>query len=158
MFFFYFSEKNVPSFSFQQICLRICYILIYILSVKTIFEFKQFFQPDIRLSGHLDIWLLKPDIKKVGYPAGRISGKNPNLTYVLIREEMVAPSAKKLPCGHIFHKSCLRSWFQRQQTCPTCRYVLYVRIRRGETQVTMYRWLKLFSVSAANVKNMIIVQ
>ncbi|KAG7157480.1 E3 ubiquitin-protein ligase synoviolin-like 2 [Homarus americanus] len=29
--------------------------------------------------------------------------------------------AKKLPCGHIFHASCLRSWFQRQQTCPTCR-------------------------------------
>lgn len=29
--------------------------------------------------------------------------------------------AKKLPCGHIFHSACLRSWFQRQQTCPTCR-------------------------------------
>lgn len=28
---------------------------------------------------------------------------------------------KRLPCDHIFHKSCLRSWFQRQQTCPTCR-------------------------------------
>lgn len=30
-------------------------------------------------------------------------------------------SSKKLPCGHIFHTTCLRSWFQRQQTCPTCR-------------------------------------
>ena len=30
-------------------------------------------------------------------------------------------SCKKLPCNHIFHTSCLRSWFQRQQTCPTCR-------------------------------------
>lgn len=30
-------------------------------------------------------------------------------------------SSKKLPCGHIFHAACLRSWFQRQQTCPTCR-------------------------------------
>lgn len=30
-------------------------------------------------------------------------------------------TAKKLPCNHIFHVSCLRSWFQRQQTCPTCR-------------------------------------
>lgn len=35
-------------------------------------------------------------------------------------EDMVNNS-KKLPCGHIFHTSCLRSWFQRQQTCPTCR-------------------------------------
>lgn len=26
---------------------------------------------------------------------------------------------KKLPCGHIFHLHCLRSWLERQQTCPT---------------------------------------
>ena len=30
-------------------------------------------------------------------------------------------SGKKLPCNHIFHAHCLRSWFQRQQSCPTCR-------------------------------------
>lgn len=36
------------------------------------------------------------------------------------REEMFTAS-KKLPCNHIFHTACLRSWFQRQQTCPTCR-------------------------------------
>jgi E3 ubiquitin-protein ligase synoviolin len=28
---------------------------------------------------------------------------------------------KKLPCGHILHFSCLRSWLERQQNCPTCR-------------------------------------
>ncbi|WAQ88634.1 hypothetical protein PtA15_10A53 [Puccinia triticina] len=28
---------------------------------------------------------------------------------------------KKLVCGHIFHFHCLRSWLERQQTCPTCR-------------------------------------
>uniref|UniRef100_A0A672NL77 RING-type E3 ubiquitin transferase n=1 Tax=Sinocyclocheilus grahami TaxID=75366 RepID=A0A672NL77_SINGR len=39
---------------------------------------------------------------------------------IICREEMVT-GAKKLPCNHIFHSSCLRSWFQRQQTCPTCR-------------------------------------
>ena len=26
---------------------------------------------------------------------------------------------KKLPCGHIFHFFCLRSWLERQQSCPT---------------------------------------
>lgn len=53
---------------------------------------------------------------------------------IICREEMVGTTiingqvinpgsglSKKLPCGHIFHVSCLRSWFQRQQTCPTCR-------------------------------------
>lgn len=39
---------------------------------------------------------------------------------IICREDMVN-SSKKLPCNHIFHTACLRSWFQRQQTCPTCR-------------------------------------
>uniref|UniRef100_U5EYD9 RING-type E3 ubiquitin transferase n=1 Tax=Corethrella appendiculata TaxID=1370023 RepID=U5EYD9_9DIPT len=39
---------------------------------------------------------------------------------IICREDMINHS-KKLPCGHIFHTACLRSWFQRQQTCPTCR-------------------------------------
>jgi len=38
---------------------------------------------------------------------------------IICRDEM--SSGKKLPCGHIFHAHCLRSWFQRQQSCPTCR-------------------------------------
>lgn len=28
---------------------------------------------------------------------------------------------KKLPCGHILHFACLRSWLERQQNCPMCR-------------------------------------
>ncbi|VDC03607.1 unnamed protein product [Peniophora sp. CBMAI 1063] len=57
---------------------------------------------------------------------------------IICREEMVAQTAtaapdptaegdgpnmtpKKLPCGHIFHFHCLRSWLERQQSCPTCR-------------------------------------
>ncbi|XP_057315015.1 E3 ubiquitin-protein ligase synoviolin B-like isoform X2 [Hydractinia symbiolongicarpus] len=40
-------------------------------------------------------------------------------TCIICREQMTA--GKKLPCNHIFHAHCLRSWFQRQQSCPTCR-------------------------------------
>merc|ERR1719423_296127 len=41
---------------------------------------------------------------------------------IICREEMTQTAGvKKLPCGHLFHALCLRSWFQRQQTCPTCR-------------------------------------
>ncbi len=39
---------------------------------------------------------------------------------IICREEM-ATSIKKLACGHLFHFNCLRSWLERQQTCPTCR-------------------------------------
>lgn len=28
---------------------------------------------------------------------------------------------KRLPCGHILHLGCLKSWFETQTTCPTCR-------------------------------------
>jgi Ring finger domain len=28
---------------------------------------------------------------------------------------------KKLPCGHVLHFQCLRSWMERQQACPICR-------------------------------------
>ena len=38
---------------------------------------------------------------------------------IICREEMQAPSTKKLPCGHIFHKNCLRSWFQVKLTDAT---------------------------------------
>ena len=52
-------------------------------------------------------------------------------TCIICREEMVLQSVqnpppdgpnttpKKLPCGHIFHFYCLRSWLERQQSCPT---------------------------------------
>ncbi|XP_021761935.1 ERAD-associated E3 ubiquitin-protein ligase HRD1B-like [Chenopodium quinoa] len=40
-------------------------------------------------------------------------------TCIICREEMT--TAKKLSCGHFFHVHCLRSWLERQNTCPTCR-------------------------------------
>lgn len=49
---------------------------------------------------------------------------------IICREEMVIPQGqegvlrktpKKLGCGHIFHFKCLKSWLERQQSCPTCR-------------------------------------
>ncbi|XP_067927923.1 E3 ubiquitin-protein ligase AMFR-like isoform X2 [Watersipora subatra] len=29
--------------------------------------------------------------------------------------------ARKLPCGHMFHNPCLRSWLAQDISCPTCR-------------------------------------
>ena len=30
----------------------------------------------------------------------------------------------KTPCGHMFHKSCIQDWKQKDITCPTCRSVM----------------------------------
>ena len=46
---------------------------------------------------------------------------NVDATCIICREEMVYPNARKLPCGHIFHFDCLRSWLEENTTCPTCR-------------------------------------
>ncbi|KAJ2876467.1 hypothetical protein FB639_003899 [Coemansia asiatica] len=40
----------------------------------------------------------------------------------ICREVLV--TAKKLPCDHLFHRSCLRSWLVRHLSCPTCRITL----------------------------------
>lgn len=55
--------------------------------------------------------------------------ENGDNTCIICREEMTI--AKKLPCGHIFHLACLRSWLQRQQTCPTCRIDVLQNNRPG---------------------------
>mmetsp|Transcript_115295 Transcript_115295/g.264796 ORF Transcript_115295/g.264796 Transcript_115295/m.264796 type:complete len:664 (-) Transcript_115295:25-2016(-) len=41
-------------------------------------------------------------------------------TCIICRDKLWEGS-KKLPCGHIFHMECLKSWLVMQQCCPTCR-------------------------------------
>lgn len=41
---------------------------------------------------------------------------------------------KKLPCGHILHFGCLRSWLERQQVCPTCRRPVLTSATSSTTQ------------------------
>jgi E3 ubiquitin-protein ligase synoviolin len=41
---------------------------------------------------------------------------------------------KKLPCGHVLHLGCLKSWLERQQVCPTCRRPVDARTPAGPAQ------------------------
>jgi len=63
------------------------------------------------------------------YPNATVEDLNENDNICIIcREEMTVQAdnnssdvPKKLRCGHIFHLRCLKSWLERQQSCPTCR-------------------------------------
>ncbi|XP_009114633.2 uncharacterized protein LOC103839902 [Brassica rapa] len=37
----------------------------------------------------------------------------------------------RMTCSHVFHEKCLLVWFQRKNTCPLCRTVLYDRLMIG---------------------------
>ena len=54
-------------------------------------------------------------------PDGSIRPGPPTLSAT---DERLRP--KKLPCGHVLHFACLRSWLERQQNCPTCRQSVLV--------------------------------
>jgi len=41
-------------------------------------------------------------------------------------------SARKLPCTHLFHNSCLQSWLEQDTSCPTCRLGLSMQANHRE--------------------------
>ncbi|MES1919881.1 hypothetical protein MHBO_001633, partial [Bonamia ostreae] len=65
-----------------------------------------------------------PDVKGAGF-------ENLDRVCIICREDMLV--GKKLPCRHIFHLECLRSWFERQNTCPTCRSSIPIYSRSAAT-------------------------
>lgn len=42
-------------------------------------------------------------------------------------------SARKLPCAHLFHNSCLQSWLEQDTSCPTCRLALSMQGNHRES-------------------------
>ncbi|KID89071.1 RING finger protein [Metarhizium guizhouense ARSEF 977] len=81
------------------------------------------------------------------YPDATLEELSQENTCIICREEMRPwdpvnhPGAidrvrpKKLPCGHVLHLGCLKSWLERQQVCPTCRSpVTMDRVRGGHNR------------------------
>ena len=59
--------------------------------------------------------------------------QNVDSTCIVCRDVM--ETGKKLPCGHILHLECLRSWLQQDPTCPLCRKsVLIEELYRTDAQ------------------------
>ncbi|KAG5605447.1 hypothetical protein H5410_026939 [Solanum commersonii] len=41
---------------------------------------------------------------------------------ICMEEFEVEVGAKQVPCGHLFHSSCLTNWFSLRKSCPLCRF------------------------------------
>ena len=47
---------------------------------------------------------------------------------------------KILPCGHAFHKKCIKKWLEKNNTCPYCNYDIKKDIeeRKEELEKNFY--------------------
>merc|ERR1711865_1132943 len=43
---------------------------------------------------------------------------------ICVDKMLVGDSALRIPCGHLFHKGCVRKWLQSSNKCPVCRFEL----------------------------------
>lgn len=43
---------------------------------------------------------------------------------VCLKEHIKGETAKKLPCGHLYHNNCIMPWLSKTNSCPLCRYEL----------------------------------
>lgn len=50
----------------------------------------------------------------------------------IVCRDILYIGSKKIPCGHVFHLDCLKSWFIQQQTCPICRAPITIQDEETE--------------------------
>jgi len=48
-----------------------------------------------------------------------------------------------MPCGHMFHTSCLGPWLERKHTCPVCRFKIATRTPQTDQQPDGSRLIRL---------------
>ena len=54
---------------------------------------------------------------------------------ICLNKYILTDKVKELPCKHIFHKKCVKTWFQRSDSCPLCRFDLKEEIQRKKSEL-----------------------
>jgi len=106
--------------------LKFCFYLVFFITICTFYTLPFHLLRDVLFTFHTlrERWKKFREFRIVTrelhkFPDATAEEIQSNNLCVVCWDEMT--SAKKLPCGHIFHMHCLRSWLQESVSCPYCR-------------------------------------
>ncbi len=54
---------------------------------------------------------------------------------ICLSKYRITDKIKELPCRHIFHKKCLKKWFERSDNCPLCKFDIKDEINKRKTEL-----------------------
>ena len=55
---------------------------------------------------------------------------------------------KTLQCGHTFHKKCIKKWFKKNNTCPTCRNVHIIKQKKRKRMKKPFVCVMCYNITA----------
>ncbi|MDA7838809.1 hypothetical protein N9A45_00580 [bacterium] len=65
--------------------------------------------------------MLRQDLSEPSRPSRREASVDTGKTCSVCMEKIMRPDVHCLPCAHVFHRACIRRWFQQSTSCPVCR-------------------------------------
>jgi hypothetical protein len=74
------------------------------------------------ITSHQDVYINMPENPNiVNYTVGESAN---TCCAICLDEQKINESWSILNCTHEFHNKCIKNWLQRDNTCPTCRYMV----------------------------------